>query len=559
MSTPIELNLATEPAVQLQLELTAGTPGPAVDTQPLLDAIAALAPAVREPLLAAIAGISAIDLAPVLAAIAAIPTTDVAAALAAYGGATSAELAEGIQALSEAIESIPTVDLGPVLGAIAAIPTTDVGAALEGYGVATAHELQQGVLALTQTIESIPPVDLEPVLDAIAAIPPTDVSAALASHGVATGAAVTAARDSVNAHIDAKVAELASLGALPGEWRTFSRDRVPAGWSTVNGTDFTAVGGDVKTFSSAAVASSASAALVTEGSGAGVWRLYLTALQRYSLDTNAAVGSALVVPYVGAVSSGCGAIVAVGKMLYFTGGGNTTANALHFKCDTETGVISSCANFPKNIAGNSANSQGRAFVLPDGRIAYVFGFVNATGQNTASQSVFLYDPVTNATPVEVAITLPWVSATSLPGLNGSLTIAQLPSGNLLWVDYWGSATTRYSCTLSFSPGSNTVGVGASENTGATAAGQWGVLPTASGAICAAGGAWRSYAEGSGWAAASNPVAFGTVSNTQFLANSRIPGIGVFGYASASGSFACAVWTTGSLASVGSSGVLAIKN
>lgn len=363
-------------------------------------------------------------------------------------------------------------------------PGTGAGPVLDTSNLATKTGLSESVAPLAKSAELGVLAKAADVTQAR-----TDILAAVAAAPVgATPAALAAACT----NILAAVAASAGAGAVVGEVRQFLQGLVPAGW--LGFTDSVTYPSKGVILSLGSPPGPGNAAYVDEGTGAGYWHLYASTLQRYDLDTAAAIGPSYT--FAAPRNTSQPFLVAVGKYLYIGGGSSSTGTPVVdlLRFDTETGVVFRLANLPRGI------SSADAIVLNDGRL--LIWAVSATGltQTMAATAFWLYDPTTNLTATEVLVALPLLNASS----NGH-NLAKLPSGGVMIIESSDTTTatatthtTRYSCVLTVS--GNTVTAGTAENTGASVATTAvTLLPFASGVhFYCSGTVYRTYIEGTGW-------------------------------------------------------------
>jgi hypothetical protein len=411
-----------------------------------------------------------------------------------------------------------------VLTAIAGIPTTDVAAALVAYGAAKPAD----ITAARDHIEAHVDAAIAPLSHA------TDVTAARDHIEAASSTQHTNTQTAINSHTDSAVAPLATqlttisaaLAAIypSGTVMQFLRGQIPAGWSEVGGT-LTVPGGGMLQSSNAGTfgAGNFMTTYVSSGTAQGLWRLKLNVLQRFSIDTNAAIGPAYTVPGITPSSTGnVSFMVAVGQYLYLGGlplsSGYSTA---FFRFDTQAGTFSILGSFPKSLGAAS-----NAVVLNDGRLLVTAVVVNAAINNYASAYFYLYNPANGGTPTEVVVALPATKAFADQG--SAPCMAVLPTGEVLVIDQVAPASgNRLSCLLTIS--GNSITAGAGEDTGylgSTSTGNaYTALSTDTGAFLLGGN--RTYTKGSGWSGAPSgaaPWAYGSLSAAMNTAQ-RVPGLG----------------------------------
>lgn len=313
----------------------------------------------------------------------------------------------------------------------------------------------------------------------------------------------------------------------------FQANRVPADWTVLAGTTYSLVGGMVSGSVAAIYGGQGSAAYVDSGAAQGLWQYKSNSFQCYSLATNKAVGPA----YVGGLATttyGVPFLVAVGKYIYYgaiyTASG--TASNMLLRFDTETGLTVAMAPFSRALG--RAIYDATALLLPDGRIIIAPYDAAGAGGVAITQSTvpfFIYDPVTNATPLEVIVSLPLTKWWTVGAGVGPRPMTLVPSGKVLLMDADApDAGGRLSCLLTVS--GNTITVGSVADTGSRVSANYtylglGLMPTASGAYCPATSS--AFTEGFGWSTVANPVAYGSLSSPTKIV--RVPGIGYVGISS----------------------------
>lgn len=378
-----------------------------------------------------------------------------------------------------------------VLAKLAELPFPELQAALATLATATADTIEAARADLRQALAGIPQVDLQPVLDAVAG-------------------AVKDARDAINAHTTAAVASVQLF--YPGQEVRFLADKVPPNFTKLPETSYVASGGfAVVSAATSSGSGRGGAVLMPQGPGRGLWRLRINVLQCFDLEQNVAVGPAYVVPFVSTLSTGHGVGMAVvGTKIYFACvQAATTGSTRHVVFDTATKTFSEAAQFPAAL-GNDA----RSLVLNDGRILTIPSYVANVQQQATAATWFLYDPATDAPPVAVPLVLPTTKFYSL------MLVAKLPSGKLLCIDSGSNGGNALSCLVEIAGA--TAAVTAGEDTGIPSTAAAVLLPTATGAMAANN---RVYAEGVGWSAGSNPVAYGSVPAVAGTWGQFTPGLG----------------------------------
>lgn len=337
-------------------------------------------------------------------------------------------------------------------------------------------------------------VDLTPVIAGQAALS-THIDALVAP--LATAAAAAASQAAILAAIAG-----GGGGALTGEVRQFVRSGLPAiGWSEVPGSVIAPTSGIGLSLASASINGSGYGlcVYVTGGGAAGLWRALGTAgWQRFSIDTGLAVGAVSPWPITVSGTDNRPFAVAIGKYIYMGGLGRDTSGGNNlYRFDTETGIFTALANFPRLLVISSAA------VLADGRILVSPSTVWAVSSTPATTYFYLYDPSTNATPIEVLVNIGITKFIA----SGMHNLALMPSGKVLIVDEAAPNSGNRLSTLLTITG-NTITAGAQEDTGSANAAGLFLLKTIVGAHSASNyNIVRTYVEGQGWGTPSLSIAY----------------------------------------------------
>lgn len=476
----------------------------------------------------------------ILAAVASLGSVNVTGSLTAYDVATQAELLTVKTALLAAIASI------------------NLSTSLTSAGTATAANVSAGTATIATAITSaVAPLattanvaaNTTTVTGAITAAQ-THIESASAGAHAATQTAITNAIAADTANTNSKLTDpntglaaiksaISAMGSGGGGSSSssaslfpsgyvaqFQANLIPTDWSNLAGTTYSTTGGMASSSVAGGQGSMAVMAYVTEGSAAGLWSYGNNIFQRFSVASNKAVGSA----YQGARPGQGGYsgpfLTAVGKFLYYGAISNGSPDTGLFQFDTETGLTTAMAPFPRPIG--SQIYAATAIRLPSGVILICPRDSTRAGGITVTPDAvpfFLYDPATNATPIEVLVSLPLTMIASAGGAGGQHSMCLLPHGRVLIQEVAApSAGNRQSCELVVA-GTSIYATNQADTGNRTAANYnfygLGLLPTATGAYCAYAG--TAYTEGLGWSPAPNPVAYGSITYPYWC--EKIPGVG----------------------------------
>jgi hypothetical protein len=344
----------------------------------------------------------------------------------------------------------------------------------------------------------------------------TPVSAAI----TASQAAITAGQSSLAKTTDitaAKIAIISALstaGAQSGEVKSFMRSQIPAGWVEAPGLFPVPSGGLVLTIS--ILNGQATGTTVLAGSAQGYWKLSGSGFQRYNLETNSAIGTTYPLPFSTNIANGTNIpfACASGKYIYY-GGLISSSNAAQnwfYRFDTESGTSFALAPLPRAFAAGHSTCT----VLIDGRLLICATSISGVSQTQAANYFYIYDPATNAVPVEVIISTPITNFRS-----GAHVMALLPSGKVQIMD--GASPTagnRLSCNLAIS--GNNITVSAAEDTLTLSNGA--LVSTATGSHnvnLSSYGILNTYTENIGWGNKSLSFTFDNLSGQTLGGNANI--------------------------------------
>ncbi|MNU44054.1 hypothetical protein D3C71_328580 [compost metagenome] len=327
-------------------------------------------------------------------------------------------------------------------------------------------------------------------------------------------------------------------GAARGEVRRFLADRVPAEWEALNDTSYVPAGG----FATGTAATSTGlgvgdAPYVSQGSSPGIWRWRRDRFQRFDVDRNVAEGPEYVAPLnLGSGNNAATAWVVLGTRLYGAGFVQSASGYQrhHLMFDTETREFTVLANFPQALS-----NQTGSWVLSDGRI------LTTTGTSTvltagALTPFWIYNPVTDAVPLEVWVTLP-IDRFRV----GSNPVLMAPlGGDKFLLLETGSTGPWRSCVIQIVGDAILVLTGA-EDSGLTGQSTL-MLPAGDGKVLTTvSNTYRSYALGTGWGPGANPAAYGAANSGTRC--HRIPGRGwVLALPQTSGNFYVYIYFTSSV-------------
>ena len=198
----------------------------------------------------------------------------------------------------------------------------------------------------------------------------------------------------------------------------------------------------------------------------------------------------------------------IGSKIYIAGvvsGSAPTATAKQYVFDTNTLQWSTLMDFPRALIAGGGSV--RAVELNDGRILYTATQAVGLTITQAATPFWLYDPSSNQAPVEVIVSMPITRFFT----GTDILMHVLPNGKVLCIDGANPASGNLlSCVLTIS--GNTITPSATSDTGFAAYSTTAttLLPTASGSMLAISGVYRVYVDGSGWAAGTQPHAYGTL-------------------------------------------------
>ena len=345
---------------------------------------------------------------------------------------------------------------------------------------------------------------------------PLNTSITTATSALATAASVATLQTTANATqslLTDPVVGLANIEALiaaatpSGIQQNFRRDKIPAGYTPIVGMNTVPTGGFGTSHSASSANSGAgNAVFVATGIGSGIWRYRLGYWQRFSIDTNLPVGSAIATPIATSASVGNSVAAAViGQYIYYCGlinSSNAGTTGL-YRLDTASGTHTTLASMPRALGGAGVGG-GSAVALSNENILFTTTAASGLTTTAAAYPFWIYNPTTNATPTEVIVSLPITK----PALNAYTQPLQLlPSGKVITMDVSNpSSGNRLSCNLTV--GTSTIAVSSAENTGAT----WstacaGMIPNGTGVFVPGGAV--VYAEGTGWSASMTSPAYGS--------------------------------------------------
>jgi hypothetical protein len=459
--------------------------------------------------------------------------------------ATSLEVAAARDAVDGHTDTVVGAAVDTLTAALAGVPTgataLELATARDAVNSHTDSVVAAAVDSLELTIAGVPTgataLELATARDAVNSH--TDSKTANLDAAVttrSTPAQVTAVETAVLADAATKYAallvEIAARAttvlagvAFPGQVLQIMANQIPAGFSRLGDTNVIPTGGVfMDSAASVAAGGCGDAAYVATGTGAGLWRLKQSTLQKYDVHTNAYIsGSAIACPTTCTSATNTPVLVSIGTKLFIAGVDSSSAASdklYSVETNATTPSFTQLASFPRALS--AARHAGIA--LADGRILFTADAAVGLTVTAAAQPFWLYDPLTNATPTEVIVNLPIAKFTSA-GYTSDLVMSLLPSGNVLVVDGYKPVGNFFSCALTIT--GNSIAAGAAEDTGSALAHYDGgcLLPTATGATYSnnLGAAFRVYVEGSGWGAGTSPCAWGALSHG--WRSKRVPGLG----------------------------------
>jgi hypothetical protein len=265
------------------------------------------------------------------------------------------------------------------------------------------------------------------------------------------------------------------------------------------------------------------AAVVFTGPNAGLWVYRDSTLQRYDFVSNQSVGPAYPCPLTdtSAIGHVVGMTVFGGTNLYLCnlGGVDGVATSTAYTFDTLTCTYTEAAAFPRALCG-VAGYGARAITLADDRILVTANEAVGLTLDTYEQPFWIVDPVAG-TVAEVPTVLPFNFATfTWQVLNPCMTL--LPDGTVLISSYSGAATAARSIVLTIT--GDAIAASPVALVGVELAGDadW-CIPTKAGVAVGSAYGCRAFSPGSGWSAATPPLAYGSMPAGH--RSQRIPGVG----------------------------------
>jgi len=359
-------------------------------------------------------------------------------------------------------------------------------------------------------------------LDSLAALGRSILEKAFAILGqlslVATSAQLTAAQAEIARAIASNEVDLspllAALAPVPGSGARFMRASIPPGFAEVGTESANAPTlGAYLSLSAANIGSSVStsSAYVTGGDSPGLWRYAagspLNGFQRFDPATNSALGPRYNGP-MPTYAFACPFMVAIGQYIYMAGFNTamSTGSANFYRFNTETGANEALASFPRAL------QRAEAVALPDGRLLCTSGTPTGITQTPSAWAFWVYDPATNAPPVEVVVDIKISQFASSAGEG----LGRLPSGGVLLVERYQNANSSRQSVVLHVGADNSVSVSSVEEVNVSGNSQLCQAITEAGVhlfnpvTCVF---MRTYVEGRGWGAPALNVAFPSTSVT----------------------------------------------